>query len=53
MRRVEAKCIRVMGKKSIHMKALSNGGGYGKSNQRVVARKTNRSYKRNAKNKPI
>lgn len=41
------------GKEVHHVKALSNGGSNAKSNQRVVSRKTNRSYKRNAKNRPI
>lgn len=36
-----------------HKTALSNGGSNSKSNIRVVSRKTNRSYKRNAKNRPI
>ena len=41
------------GKEVDHKKALSVGGTNDKSNRRVVSRKTNRSYKRNAKNKPI
>ena len=41
------------GKEVDHKVALSNGGSNAKSNQRVVSRKTNRSYKRNAKNRPI
>jgi len=36
-----------------HKRALSNGGSYSRSNQQVVSRKKNRSYKRNARNKPI
>jgi len=40
------------GKEVHHVKALSNGGSYAKSNQRVVSRKKNRSYARTAKNKP-
>lgn len=41
------------GKEVHHKEALSNGGSYGKSNQQVVTRKTNRSYRRDAKNRPI
>jgi hypothetical protein len=41
------------GKEVHHVKALSNGGSYAKSNTRVTTRKKNRSYKRSAKNKPI
>ena len=41
------------GKEVHHVKALSNGGSNAKSNQRIVSRKKNRSYKRNANNKPI
>lgn len=41
------------GKEVDHIKALSNGGTNAKSNRRVVSRKTNRSYRRDAKNKPI
>ena len=41
------------GKEVDHKKALSNGGSNAKSNQRVVSRKTNRSYRRDAKNRPI
>ena len=36
-----------------HKVALSNGGSNAPSNIRVVKRKTNRSYKRDAKNRPI
>lgn len=36
-----------------HIKPLSKGGKGGKGNIRVVSRKTNRSYKRDAKNRPI
>lgn len=41
------------GKEVDHKTALSNGGSNAKSNQRVVSRKTNRSYRRDAKNRPI
>jgi len=36
-----------------HKVALSNGGSNAKSNRRIVSRKTNRSYARNANNRPI
>lgn len=36
-----------------HKTPLSKGGSNAKSNRRVVSRKTNRSYKRDAKNRPI
>jgi hypothetical protein len=36
-----------------HKTPLSKGGSYGKSNRRVVSRKTNRSFARNAKGRPI
>jgi len=41
------------GKEVDHKKALSNGGSNAKSNRRVVTRKKNRSYKRDANNRPI
>lgn len=41
------------GKEVHHVKALSNGGSNNASNQRVVSRKANRSYRRDAKNRPI
>lgn len=41
------------GKEVHHIRALSKGGGYAKSNTRVISRKANRSYRRTAKNKPI
>lgn len=41
------------GREVHHVRALSNGGSYGRDNQKVVSRKKNRSYKRSAKNKPI
>ena len=41
------------GKEVDHKQALSNGGSNDASNQRVVSRKTNRSYRRDAKNRPI
>lgn len=36
-----------------HMDPLSKGGSRSVKNTRVVSRKTNRSYKRDAKNRPI
>lgn len=41
------------GKEVDHKRALSNGGGNARSNQRVISRKANRSYRRDAKNRPI
>lgn len=41
------------GKEVHHVKALSNGGSNDPSNQRVLTRKANRSYRRDAKNRPI
>lgn len=41
------------GKELDHKKPLSTGGSRSTSNTRVVDRYTNRSYKRNAKNRPI
>lgn len=41
------------GKEVHHPHALSNGGSKSMSNTRVVSRKANRSYKRDAKNRPI
>ena len=41
------------GKEVDHKQALSNGGSNDPSNQRVVSRTTNRSYRRDAKNRPI
>ena len=49
----EGKVRKGDGKEVDHKKALSNGGSNAKSNRRVVSRKTNRSYARNAKNRPI
>lgn len=49
----EGKVKKGDGKEVHHVKALSNGGSNAKSNQRVVSRRTNRSYKRNANNRPI
>lgn len=49
----EGKVHKGDGKEVDHKKALSNGGSNAKSNRRVVSRKTNRSYARNAKNRPI
>lgn len=41
------------GKEVHHKKALSNGGSFSMSNTEVVSRKKNRSYPRNARNRPI
>ena len=41
------------GKEVHHKRALSNGGSNDPSNQQVVSRKVNRSYRRDAKNRPI
>lgn len=41
------------GKEVDHKVPLSKGGSNEKSNRRVVSRKTNRSYKRDANNRPI
>ena len=41
------------GKEVDHKRALVNGGSNADGNLRVVARKTNRGYKRDAKNRPI
>ena len=41
------------GKEVDHKRALSNGCSNAKSNRRVVSRKANRSYRRDAKNRPI
>lgn len=41
------------GKELDHKKPLSTGGSRSTSNTRVVSRKTNRSYKRDANNRPI
>ena len=41
------------GKEVHHVKALSNNGSNDPSNQKVVSRKANRSYRRDAKNRPI
>ena len=49
----EGKVSKGDGKEVDHIKALSNGGSNAKSNRRVISRKKNRSYKRNAKNRPI
>lgn len=49
----EGKVRKGDGKEVHHVKALSNGGGNEKSNRKIVSRKTNRSYKRDANNRPI
>lgn len=49
----EGKVQKGDGKEVDHIKPLSKGGGNEKSNRRVVSRKKNRSYKRDAKNRPI
>ena len=41
------------GKELDHKVPLSKGGSRSTSNTRVVSRKTNRSYKRDAQNRPI
>lgn len=41
------------GKEVDHPDPLSKGGSHSVKNTRVVSRKKNRSYKRNAKNRPI
>lgn len=41
------------GKEVDHRKPLSRGGSNADSNLRVISRKQNRSYKRDAKNRPI
>ena len=41
------------GKELDHKVPLSKGGSRSTKNTRVVSRKTNRSYKRDAKNRPI
>jgi hypothetical protein len=41
------------GKEVHHKKALSNGGSFAMSNTEVTSRKKNRSYARNARNRPI
>ena len=41
------------GKELDHKVPLSKGGSRSTSNTRVVSRKKNRSYKRDAKNRPI
>ncbi len=41
------------GKEVDHKVPLSKGGSNAKSNRRVISRKKNRSYKRDAKNRPI
>ena len=41
------------GKEVDHIKALSNGGSNSEKNTRIIERRKNRAYKRNARNKPI
>ena len=41
------------GKEVDHKQPLSKGGSNAKSNRRIVSRKVNRSYRRDAKNSPI
>ena len=41
------------GKEVDHIKPLSKGGTNAKSNRRVVSRKTNRSFKRNSRGRPV
>lgn len=49
----EGKVRKGDGKEVHHVKALSNGGSNEKSNRKIVSRKKNRSYKRDANNRPI
>lgn len=49
----EGKVRKGDGKEVHHVKPLSKGGSNAKSNRKVVSRKTNRSYRRDAKNRPI
>lgn len=49
----EGKVKKGDGKEVHHVKALSNGGSNDKSNRKIVSRKANRSYKRDANNRPI
>lgn len=49
----EGKVKKGDGKEVHHKKALSNGGTNAKSNRSIVSRKKNRSYRRDAKNRPI
>lgn len=49
----EGKVKKGDGKEIDHKKPLSKGGDNSKGNLRVVDRYTNRSYKRDKKNKPI
>lgn len=41
------------GKEVDHIRPLSKGGSNDNSNLRVVSRKVNRSYRRDAKNRPL
>lgn len=49
----EGKVRKGDGKEVDHKVPLSKGGSNAKSNRRIVSRKTNRSYARDAKNRPI
>ena len=49
----EGKVKKGDGKELDHKVPLSKGGSRSVKNTRVVSRKTNRSYKRDAKNRPI
>ena len=49
----EGKVHKGDGKEIDHVKPLSKGGSNAKANRRVVSRRKNRSYKRDANNRPI
>lgn len=49
----EGKVSKGDGKEVHHVKPLSKGGSNDKSNRRIVSRKTNRSYRRDARNRPV
>ena len=49
----EGKVKKGDGKEVHHKKALSRGGSNAKSNRKIVSRKANRAYRRDAKNRPI
>jgi 5-methylcytosine-specific restriction endonuclease McrA len=49
----EGKVRKGDGKEVDHIKPLSKGGTNAKSNRRVVSRRTNRSFARNSKGRPI
>ena len=49
----EGKVKKGDGKEVDHKKPLSKGGTNAKSNRRIVSRKTNRSFERDSKGRPI